>query len=244
MCLPATDTLPAPRTAGRSVLESSFALLDALRDTDGAGVTRLAEECGLPKTTAHRLLEQLSGLGAVERIRGGYRLGSRMFQLGDGWQPHPGLRGAVRVPMRQLAAATGATVAVTVLRNESDLIVDWVPGAGGSPVTLRRGAAWPWYTAGGKALLATARGERHAEAPRWWFREAEAIRDNGVAFDREQVVSGVCCAAVPLFGAPGAPVAALCVITDPAHRLDRLADAVRRAGSAVSAALRTSRVAA
>jgi DNA-binding IclR family transcriptional regulator len=245
MDFPATDPTAEAKAGGRGVLESSFALLDALRAADGAGVTRLAEECGLPKTTAHRLLEQLIGLGAVERSRGGYRLGARMFELGDGWQPHPALRGAVREPMRQLAAATGATVAVSVLRNGRDLIVDWIPGLGGSPVALRRGAAWPWYTAGGKALLAAAGNEHKAEsAPSGWFREAEAIRSRGVAFDREDIVSGVCCAAVPLFGAPGTPVASLSVITDPAHRLDRLAEALRRVGGAVSAALRTGRAAA
>lgn len=242
MLFPATDIPRGPRAGGRSVLESAFALLGAIEQAEGAGVTRLAAECGLPKTTAHRLLAQLSSLGAVERSRGGYRLGARVFQLGHGWQPHPGLRAAARDPMRQLAAATGATVTVSVLRNGRELIVDWLPGRGGSPVALRRGATWPWYTAAGKVLLASARSGQSAGAtPPWWSREAEAIRDRGVAFDREDVVSGVCCAAVPLYGAPGAPVAALCVITDPAHRLDRLADAARRAGGAVSAALRGGR---
>lgn len=279
MSFPATDIAPAPRGGGRGVLESAFALLGALEEVDGAGVSRLAAECGLPKTTAHRLLEQLSSLGVVERSRGGYRIGARVFQLGHGWQPHPGLRAAAREPMRRLAAGTGTTVSVSVLRKGRELTVDWVAGPGGSPVALRRGATWPWYTAAGKVLVAEAeRVERGASVhgkhkartaadaltgaadtaarastavnamapdgslepeptPAWWRRESELIRTRGVAFDHEDVVSGVCCAAVPLYGAPGTAVAALCVITDPAHRLDRLADAARRVGAAISAAL-------
>ncbi|MYV72102.1 helix-turn-helix domain-containing protein, partial [Streptomyces sp. SID2131] len=50
------------------MLEGAFALLDALRrNGDEAGVTELALACGVPKGTVHRLLDQLVGVGAVER---------------------------------------------------------------------------------------------------------------------------------------------------------------------------------
>ncbi|MEY9933774.1 IclR family acetate operon transcriptional repressor [Catenulispora sp. GP43] len=251
-----TDPVSAPQGGGRGVLESAFALLGALEQAGAAGVTRLAADCGLPKTTAHRLLEQLSSLGAVERSRGGYRIGARVFQLGHSWQPYRALRAAVREPMRRLAAATGVTVTVNVLREGADMIVDCVPGRDGLAVPLDSGGMWPWMTASGKALVAG-----HAErarvggdfvgratdapapdlVPASWRREAAAIRARGVAFDREEVVSGICCAAVPLHGAPGTPMAALCVITDPAHNLDRLAQTLRDAGRAAGAALRAGR---
>ena len=235
-------TVPAPRAGGRGVLEGAFALLGALERAEGAGLTRLAAECGLPKTTAYRLLEQMTRLGAVERSGDGYRIGSRVFQLGHGWQPYPGLRSAAREPVRRLAAATRTAVAVSVLRNGRTLILDWVPGEGGLSVSLRPGVTWPWPTAAGKVLVAVAGGEPppvpvQVPAAASWRQEAAAIRAAGVAFDREEVVPGVCCAAVPLYGPAGVPVASLCVLTDPAHRLDRLADAALRAGRAISAAL-------
>lgn len=229
---------PLSEAGGRGVLDSAFALLGAVESAEGAGVTRLAAACGLPKTTAHRLLEQLRDLGAVERSRGGYRIGARMFQLGQGWQPHPGLRKAVPDPMRRLVAATGATVAVSVLRSEQAVITDWLPGPGGSPVPLRRGGTWPWHTAMGKVMVAQAPETPLREpVPSSWPQEAARIRAQGVAFDREDVLPEVCCAAVPLYGPPGTPVASLCVITDPVHRLDRLAAAAQHAGRAISAAL-------
>lgn len=237
------DPPAAPKIGGRGVLESAFALLGALEQAGAAGVTRLAAECGLPKSTAHRLLDQLSGLGAVERSRGGYRIGARVFQLGHGWQPYPALRSAVREPMRRLAAATGVAVSVNVLRNGDDMIVDWIPALDGPAAPLGCGATWPWTTASGKVQVANARGARgerggSVKAPVGWRREAETIRHRGVAFDREDVIAGVCCAAVPIYSVSGVPMASLCVITDPAHNLDRLADVLKNAGRAASAALR------
>ncbi|MGA5252515.1 helix-turn-helix domain-containing protein [Streptomyces pseudogriseolus] len=66
------------------MLEGAFALLEALRQHgDEAGVTELAVACGVPKSTAHRLLEQLVALGAVERRGARYRLGAQLYRLGQ-----------------------------------------------------------------------------------------------------------------------------------------------------------------
>lgn len=111
--------------AGRGVLEGAFALLNALQREQDAGVTALAAACGLPKTTAYRLLDQLVELGAVERSAGRYRIGPGMFRLGQGWQPHPGLRSAARKPLRRLTAVTGMTVALAVLHRGQTLVLDW-----------------------------------------------------------------------------------------------------------------------
>jgi DNA-binding IclR family transcriptional regulator len=238
----ATATAGAPSAAGvggRSVLEGAFALLEAVERAVEAGPTRLASECGLPKTTAYRLLEQLADLGAVERCRGSYRVGLRMFRLGREWQPHPRLRSAAREPVRRLVEITGMTVGIAVLWRGETLMVEWSPGEAEQPVPLRTGTTWPWFTAAGKVLVAGAHPHPLlGPLPASWLQEAAAIRDRGAAFDQEEVMSGVCCTAVPLLGADGAPVAALCVLTDPAHRLERLAEAARQAGRVISVGLR------
>ncbi|MCZ4123093.1 IclR family transcriptional regulator [Streptomyces sp. H39-S7] len=224
---------------GRGVLQGAFGLLGAVDRAGEAGLTRLASECGLPKTTAYRLLEQLVQLDAVERCRGGYRMGPRMFRLGQEWQPHPGLRAAVREPVRRLVGATGATVGVSALREGRTLVLNWTPGEDTALPPPRSGTVWPWYTAAGKVLVAGAdRSLPLDRLPASWPREAAVIRDRGAAFDREEVVPGVCCVAVPLYTADDAPVAALCVLTHPAQHLERLADVVQRTGRAISASLR------
>ncbi|WP_308311050.1 helix-turn-helix domain-containing protein [Streptomyces sp. GbtcB6] len=234
---------PAPHPSdggGRSVLEGAFALLGAVERAEEAGLTRLAAECGLPKTTSYRLLEQLVELGAVERSRKGYRMGPRIFRLGQGWQPYPGLRTAARAPARRLARITGATVGLNVLREGQTLVLDWTPGE--TSGTLGRSldsGVWPWFTAAGKVLVAGAYPRLPlGPLPGSWHRQAEAIRDRGVAFDREEVTAGVCCVAVPVHGPNGAPLASLSVVTDPAHSLDRLAGVVQQTGRMIGAALR------
>ncbi|MFF4119443.1 helix-turn-helix domain-containing protein [Streptomyces sp. NPDC001714] len=229
---------PLSGAAGRGVLEGAFALLYAVQQEQDAGVTALAEVCGLPKTTAYRLLDQLAELGAVERSAGRYRIGPGMFRLGHGWQPYPGLRPAARRPLRRLTAVTGATAALAVLHRGQTLVLDWtVPADAPCPLPDDR-PVWPWYTAAGKVLAAWARpGPAPGPGPRSWPDEAARIRAAGAAYDHEEVLEGVCCAAVPVAAADGVPVAALCVLTGPGHHLERLADTARRAASAVTAGL-------
>jgi IclR family acetate operon transcriptional repressor len=69
-------------------------------------------------------------------------------------------------------------------------------------------------------------------------RELQAIREAGVAYDREESAVGVVCAAAPVFGADGLVVAALSA-TGRTERLDieRMAPAVRTAALTLSRAL-------
>lgn len=236
----AVQSPPSPDGGGRSVLEGAFELLGAVERAGEAGLTKLASKCGLPKTTAYRLLEQLVELGAVERSGGGYRMGPRLFRLGQGWQPHPGLRSAAREPARRLARATGAVVGLSVLREGQTLVLDWTVCETDEVFgPLLNDMAWPWFTAAGKVLVAGARPQLPlGPLPASWNREAAAIRDRGVAFDREELVAGVCCVAAPLHGPGGVPLASLCIVTDPAHSLDRLAGVVQQTARTISATLR------
>ncbi len=236
---PGVSAEPVPDAGGRGVLEGAFELLGAVERAEGAGLTRLASECGLPKTTVYRLLEQLVELGAVERCRAGYRMGPRMFRLGQQWQPYPGMRAVAREPLRRLARATGATVGISVLSEGETLVLDWIPGEGTPHAVLHHGVAWPWFTAGGKVLAAAAYPQLPAgPVPTSWPQEAAVIRERGVAFDREQVVPGVCCVAVPVRDADGAVVATLSVSTDPAHHLERLAEITQKTSRAIGTGLR------
>ncbi|MGW1209342.1 IclR family transcriptional regulator [Streptomyces sp. NPDC002499] len=236
----AAPPLSAPDGGGRSVLEGAFGLLGAVERAGEAGLTRLAAECGLPKTTAYRLLEQMVELGVVERNRRGYRMGPRLFGLGQGWQPHPGLRAAAREPARRLARITGATVGINVLREGRTFVLDWTVGetpAALGPLLDR--VDWPWFTAAGKVLVAAAHPRiTVGPVPASWRRECEEIRIRGVAFEREELTVGVCCLAVPLHGPSGVPVAALSVLTDPAHSLERLVGVTEQTARIIDAALR------
>ncbi|MFI9219531.1 helix-turn-helix domain-containing protein [Streptomyces werraensis] len=219
------DTAVRTRTAdrGRGVLEGAFALLEALRQHgDEAGVTELAVACAVPKSTAHRLLEQLVALGAVERRGARYRLGAQLYRLGQAWQPHPGLRMAGRLPLHRLRAATGGSAVLAVMHEERALTVCSVPGRVEPLVPVRNGEAFSLDTALGKALRGPVR--------------------SGAVLDREDVVAGVCCAARPVRLATGAVVGAVAVMVEAGQRLEVMADRVAEAAAAVTRALGRSRI--
>jgi DNA-binding IclR family transcriptional regulator len=227
------------KNAGRGVLEGAFALLEALEQAGEAGLTVLAADSGLPKTSAHRLLEQLISLGAVERSGGVYRMGARVFRLGRTWQPYPGLLAAANGPVRRLAESTGATVAICVLREGRTMAVAGVPGAVAELVPLRPGMTWPWTAAAGKVLVASSPpGLPIGPVPESWRWTAREIRERGAAFDREELVPGVSCVAVPLHGARGEVIASLCAMVPADRDLSTLADTVARAARAISDGLR------
>ncbi|MFB7504873.1 IclR family transcriptional regulator [Streptomyces broussonetiae] len=228
-----------PPLPGRSVLEGAFALLESLADTDETGLAALAASSGLPKTTAYRLLDQLVALGAVERRGTCYRTGSRMFRLGRGWQPHPGLRAAAQEPLRQLAGATGASVCLCVLREGRTMAAAGIPGIVDELAPVRAGATWPWTTAAGRLLVATGpKALLTGPLPPSWKRQAAEIQQNGVALDREELIPGVCCVAVPVAPPRGEVVGALCAMVEPERDLRRLTHIVTRAGRAIGAGLR------
>ncbi|TXS75150.1 IclR family transcriptional regulator [Streptomyces sp. me109] len=235
--------VPGGRQGGRGVLEGAFQVMTVLDRAGQAGLTSLAAKSGLPRSTGYRLLGQLAELGAVERQADVYRLGPRLFRLGQGWQPYPELRTAAREPVRRLVSATGATVGVTVLREGRTLVLDWAAGQDTALAPLLDVASWPWFTAAGK-VQAAGRPDPVLDAPASWHREAAAVRERSVAFDRGEVVDGVCCAAVPLLGAGGTAVGALCVLTTVSERLGPLADIAQRAAEAISARLQRRRAAA
>jgi DNA-binding IclR family transcriptional regulator len=107
---------------GRSVLEGAFSLLDKLMDEGELGLTQLADRCDMPKTTVHRLLEQMEDLGAVENAGGRYRIGAQMFRFGQAWEPAPGILRVARQPLRALSATIRTSTILAVPRRDRVLV--------------------------------------------------------------------------------------------------------------------------
>jgi DNA-binding IclR family transcriptional regulator len=215
--------------AGRGVLEGAFELLNVLsRMPSGAGLSELTRDSGLPKATTHRLLDQLIGLGAVQRDGQRYYIGGSLARLGRCWQPDPALRRAALAPSRTLARLTGAAVAVCVLEGP---LIRVVTAAGGTTTPAPRMHTEDELsvrTAAGQVLLA---GGPDREPPPGFTRpEWKRIRDSlsrhaAVAIDHQDILPGVYCAAaaIPL-PTPGrvASIATLFVNRTPPRDLSEL----------------------
>jgi hypothetical protein len=102
-----------PEHGGRGVIDAAFALLEHIGDLEPVRLLDLAQASGIPRATVYRLLGQLIEVGAVRRDGVRYRLGESLLGLGARVTPERALRVAARRPLAELAAATGAAVALT-----------------------------------------------------------------------------------------------------------------------------------
>jgi DNA-binding IclR family transcriptional regulator len=68
----------------QSVISRAFRVLDTFSDETGERtLEKIADRSGLSRSTAHRLAVQLTAVGALTRSPRGWRLGVRMFVLGQ-----------------------------------------------------------------------------------------------------------------------------------------------------------------
>jgi IclR family transcriptional regulator, acetate operon repressor len=235
-----------------SVVGRVFQLVGAYGPADRAlTIGQLAARTGIPKPTVHRLAGQLLATGALERTRDGYRLGMRMFELGQLVPLQRDLREAALPFLQDLYEAAHETAHLAVLDGTEVLYIEKISGRRRVRTGSRIGGRMPAHcTAVGKAILAFSPPEAVAAVldgglpPRTPFsitvpgvlkRQLATIARTGVAYDREEADIGVTCAAAPVF-AYGRRVVAGISVTGLVTRLDpdRLAPTVLLAALGLS----------
>jgi len=201
----ADAAVDAVRAPGRSVLAGAFALLEVLADAEAElGLTEVARRAGLPKSTAHRLLEQLCGMGAAEHRIRGYGVGPMFGRLCEGrGRAHAWLRAAVGRPAIRLAKLSRADVVVCVLSGAEVLVVATFAGHSARLPVLRPGTVLPSATPLAQVLLGGDTGP-------------------GTGDVSGGMVAGRCCTAAPIHAPDGRTVAALGVLSASAAELARL----------------------
>jgi len=207
------------RTSADSVLSKARVILEALsRKERGLGLSSLSRECDLPKATVYRLCSELVDWGVVDRTGSVYRLGSKLFELGNRVPPRRLLRDEVLPYMEDLFVAFRQTVHFAVLDGTEVLYIEKLTGHDDCSTPSRVAARMDLHcTAVGKAILAFSPGEVLARvlakglsrrtpftivAPSILALELLEIRKTGLAYDREEAKLGLSCLAVPVFG-PG-----------------------------------------
>jgi DNA-binding IclR family transcriptional regulator len=233
----------------RSVLGRAALVLDAF----GPGMLSLSlndltTRAMLPKSTVHRIAEQLVGLGWLERSICGYRVGIRLFEIGGLVESRHRLRTAVMPHLQELAHRFRMSAHLGVLDGHEVLYLETLP-ARGMKLPTRQGSRMPAYCTGlGKAMLAFTDGKQVAEtiahglAPRTEYtivvpeifcEELHKISAGGVAFDREESIRGIGCVAAPLRGS-GRAIGAIS-LTGPAAQAgsDQITAALRDAASLI-----------
>ncbi|WP_308188516.1 IclR family transcriptional regulator [Nocardia spumae] len=209
-----------------SMIERMTLILDAFdAATPTLTLLELVERTGLPRSTVHRILDQMIRLRWLAHSAGGYRLGMRTLELGGLTADHNEIRDAVSPLLHELSQRTGMVGHLAVLDGREVVYLDKAGGRFAAALPTRLGGRMPAHaTALGKAMLsalepAIAEAAFRARLPRLTprtlcepdalHRELGQIRlRQGVAIDREEAMAGIACVAAPLRGR-GAPPAAL-----------------------------------
>lgn len=172
-------------------------------------------QTGLPRSTAHRILDQLVRLGWVEHSDAGYCLGWRAEDLSARASEHVRLREVAAPYLQELAVRTPFIVHLGVLDGLFIRYLDKIGGPGASSVPSRVGGCLPAHlTALGKAMLAYIDPESLdvaldrvscSENPAWvdpaqLYRELASVRlRDGLSTSRNSPLAAVACVGAPIF---------------------------------------------
>jgi DNA-binding IclR family transcriptional regulator len=200
------------------------------------GVSEVAVEIDVPRSSAHALLSSLVDTGLLQcRTRGRYRLGWRIVELGQTLRGTIDVRSCAAPVLEKLVEKYGETAHLAVMERCQVLYVDKVIGTHNITVQgARVGARLEAHsTAVGKVLLAAL---EDVEVRRYLasrtlrrltpstitnpdtLRDALAVaRSSGFAFDMGESVAEINCVAAPVRGDMGDVVAAVS-ISVPASR--------------------------
>jgi len=141
-----------------AVVERAVAVLDALAGAaSDLGTNEIARRTGINASSVSRLLATLVGTGLVEHVQetGRYRLGLRLFELGNAALARVDLREVARPHLVALAAATGETATLSVPGEREAITVDFVQSGASVQSVARLGRPSVAHaTAVGKLFLA------------------------------------------------------------------------------------------
>ncbi|HTR90221.1 MAG TPA: IclR family transcriptional regulator [Trebonia sp.] len=202
------DDGQASTVVGR--LEAILASFDG--SDHSLALSEISHRVGLPKSTVHRLANQLCAVGWLERNSGGYRVGLRLLEIGSIALQRTGLREAAFRHLHSLAQRTGMVVHLGILDQGEVVYLDRVSATRVSLPTRVGGREPAYCTALGKVLLAFEDPARQASAlcgmrrrteftviePRAIQASLDSAKQTGIAYDREEAYKGLGCVASPI----------------------------------------------
>ncbi|MER7794805.1 IclR family transcriptional regulator [Streptomyces sp. NPDC097640] len=249
------DAAPVPDPMN-SVLGKVRPILEAFTaEDDTLSLAELVRRTGVAKATVHRLAQELVVWGLLERAGCDYRLGLRLFEIGQRVHRQRILRDVAQPYMEDLLLATQETIHFAIHDSLDVVYLEKIfPHRGLSEETRVAGRRPLYCTATGKAILAFSPDTLFAEVVRNGLKpltrhtvtlpgrlraQLERIREEGIAVEAEEIRLGYASMAVPVLGAHGSLVGALS-ITAPTYRMDpsKHAAALRTAALGIGRSLR------
>ncbi len=219
---------PKPLTRA---LDRGLRILAIIADTPDLPLVEIAQRSDLSPATALRLLDTLRAHDFVLQDDGGrYQVGLKAFEVGSRFLSHTRLQEICRPILMRLAEETDQTVSLAILENADAVYVDSGESQRSIRTATRVGMRTPAHlSASGKVLLAWLWEGRVRELlgsdPLQTttvnslasiddvLKALGAVRDSGIAHDREEYELGISCLAAPIRDRSGTVVAAMSVST-------------------------------
>lgn len=242
--------------ATRTRVGRAFTVLEAFTPASPAlSLSEIARRTGLPLTTTHRLLADLTAEGALEREADGrYRIGLRLWEIASLAPRGVPLREAALPFLEDLYEVTHENAQLGVREGHDVVYIERIAGRRAVGVLTRVGGRFPLHASGiGLVLLAHApeRIQREVLAgplqrftdftitdPARLERILAGVRRDGVAISGRQVTDDAMSVAAPVTDQSGEVVAALSVVAKAGETVAaRLAPVVRAAALGTSRAL-------
>jgi len=207
-----------------SAISKGFKIIDAVTTAgkDGLTFSRIVEKTGVPKASAHRLLNELVELSALtlDPTTRCFRGGLLLARFGASVMADYDLRTVARPFLQALHDEFGHVATLGIRNQDSGVYIDKIEAKDfGFRLHSEVGKTFPLHcTAMGKVLLS------HAEPSivrRVTSRKLEAhtantitdgkelremlkqVKDRGYAIDDEEITRGLVCVAAPVFGVDG-----------------------------------------
>ncbi len=224
--LPAVSAPPANPYLS---IEKAFRVLELLAARGTLGVTEIADDLGLKKSSVSRLLKALAELGYAEQTaqRGQYRMSPRILMLARSFLEDDRLAKEAKDILRDLALTLRASAHLAVLAGGDLVIVAKEPSPERIQVTTRVGGRTPLHASAlGKVLLAslpevereaivgdslTRFTEKTITDLRKLHKALDHVQQQGYAVELEEEHAGVGCIGAPVRNAQGRWIAAISV---------------------------------
>jgi DNA-binding IclR family transcriptional regulator len=216
-----TQESPGGSAAPPSMIERMTLIMEAFGDrATRLRLDEIAAYTGLPRSTSHRILEQLVRLGWLRHTQDGYALGQRALQLGGSVNNHAEIRVAAVPLLEELHVRTGKVVHLGILDFADVVYLDRIGGVNASALPSRVGGRAPAHAVSlGKAMLAwlppeeadtlfeggmKARTHNTITNLLVMHQELRRVRSrHGLAFERDEYALGISCVGAAVRGPEG-----------------------------------------
>ena len=220
-----------------STLASGFKIIEAVvaQQANGLTFTEILTRTELPRSSAHRLVKELTALGLLsydtetKTYRGSFSLAAIGAQVTSNLD----IRQTCRPAMKALQETLGYVVTLSICGEESGIYIDKIePQDFGLRLHSEIGKSFPLQcTAMGKIHLAfgtdslrravldkrlDAFTETTITDPEILRKALDQVRAQGYAIDDEEISRGLTCIGAPIFGLNGEVIAAMS-LTAPSH---------------------------